>query len=79
MNLQESLKSYGLELSNKMPTEVVIGMMGSVPTFRSLFPDVFSMVDTLQNYLDKYNAAKEALEKAKEYVKQCEKGVEKAK
>lgn len=79
MNLQESLKAHGLEISNKMPTDVVIGLMGSVPMYRNLFPEVFSMVDTLQNYLDKYNQAKETLAKAQEYVHQCEKGVERAK
>lgn len=79
MTIFESLKLHGLSLSQNLTTKGLIALMSNLPTYKTLFPEVFSMAETLQDYFDKYESALAALEKAREYVKQCESGVETAK
>lgn len=72
MTIFESLKLQGFSVSQNLPTKGLISLMSNIPSYKSLFPDVFSMIDTLQSYLDRYDSAVESLAKARSYVTDCE-------
>lgn len=72
MTLMESLKQQGISVAQNLSASSLIGLLSSLPTLKLTFPNVFSMVDQLQSYLDKYNSAVEALNKARDFVNECE-------
>lgn len=79
MNIQEALKQQGIEVTQNMPTTLMITLLSNIPTFKAMFPGPFAMIDQLQAYLDSLNQAKDALVAAKNKVDMMQANLEKAK
>lgn len=79
MTLFDSLSRHGISVSSSMDTKYIIKMMSKLPTIMGMFPEVSNMVNQLQSYLDKFNAAKQTLQSAREHVESMENNLEKAK
>lgn len=68
MTLMDSLSAQGIEISPAMAATTIIKYVSSLSTLKLVFPNVFSMIDTLQGYVDNYNSAVKALDKAQGVV-----------
>lgn len=79
MTLMDSLSMQGIEISPSMAATTIIEYVNSLNSLKSLFPNVFSMINTLQSYVDKYNSAVKALDKAQEVVNNAQAKLEQAK
>lgn len=68
MTLMGFLSKQGIEISPDMDATTIIRYVSSLSSLAPVFPNVFSMVNTLQSYVDNYNSAIKALDKAQEVV-----------